>query len=194
MGANPRNLLLFAILAGGALLTFLLARVSADRDAATADPGAAPQGYYLLGAVIHRTDDEGGLAYRILAERVEQEAEGADFVFEGMRVEYTPDANVRWDVSAARGFADADHDALRLTEGVRLVYAAEADQDETIFETNELHLDAGAYFASTNQPVTMRKGRLSVTAKGLELDLDTDEWRLGSNDSDERDVTIRQLR
>lgn len=187
MGASPRNLLLFAILAGGALLTFLLARVSAERDAATADAGAAPQGYYLLGAVIHRTDDEGRLSYRILAERVEQEAEGADFVFEGMRVEYTPDANVRWDVSAARGFADADHDALRLTEGVRLVYAAEADQDETIFETNELHLDAADRYATTNQLVTMQRGSAVMTATGLALDLDTDEWKLAN-------VTIRVSR
>lgn len=194
MGANPRNLLLFTILAGSALATWVLARVSAERGAPIADAGPAPQGYYLLGAVMYRTDDEGRLFYRILADRVEQEAEGEEFVLEGMRVEYTPESNVRWNVSAARGFADADRDALRLTEGVRLVYAAEADQDETVFETNELHLNAGDYFASTSQPVTMTKGDLLATAKGLELNLNTDEWKLGSNDSDERDVTIRQTR
>lgn len=184
MAANPRNLLLALILAGGALATWVLTLVSTEQATPTGDQGPAPQGYYLLGAVMQRTDDQGRLAYRILADRVEQEAEGADLVLEKMRVEYTPDSNVRWNVSAARGFADADREALRLTDGVRLVYAPDADQEETVFETSELQLDE--YLASTNQPVTMRRGRLLVTASGLELNLNTDEWKL------QRDVTVRE--
>lgn len=195
MGANPRNLLLFTILAGSALATWVLARVSAERGAPVADAGPAPQGYYLLGAVMYQTDDDGRLFYRILADRVEQEAEGEDFVLEGMRVEYTPESNVRWNVSAARGFADADRNALRLTEGVRLVYAADAGRDETIFETTELHLDAGGRYATTNQAVTMQRGSSVMTAPGgLELNLNTDEWKLASHDSNDSNVTIRASR
>jgi len=191
MAVNPRNLLLTIMLAGGALATWVLARVSGEPEAPIADPGPAPQGYYLLGAVMHGTDDEGRLNYRILADRVEQEAEGEDFVLNGMSVEYMPDSNVRWDIFATRGFTDAGRDALRLTDGVRLVYAAAADQDETVFETSELRLHAGGYYASTNQLVTMRRGPSTVVATGLELDLDTDDWKLGSDDSNDSDVTIR---
>jgi LPS export ABC transporter protein LptC len=188
MAVNPRNLLLTIMLAGGALATWVLARVSGEPEAPIADPGPAPQGNYLLDAVMHRTDDNGRLSHRILADRVEQETEDAEFVLEGMRVEYSPDSNVHWNVSAARGFADADRDALRLTEGVRLVYTTDAGRDETIFETNELHLDAEGRYATTNQLVTMQRGSSVMTATGLELDLNIDEWKLDSN------VTIRASR
>jgi LPS export ABC transporter protein LptC len=95
---------------------------------------------------------------------------------------------VRWNISAARGTAHESLDVLELQEEVRLVYAADAGQDETVFETNSLRLVADQFFASTDQPITMRKGRASITATGLELDLETDFWKL------ESDVAIRSTR
>lgn len=193
MAINPRNLLLFAMLAGAALMT-LMVRLADEAGPPGVDSEPAPGGYYMLGAVVHVTDDRGEPVYRILAERIEPDAEGDDIVLDGLRVEYTPEADVRWDISAARGLADVDLDTLRLLDGVRLVYAAGVDGDEIVIETNELLLQAKDLYASTTEPVTMRKGRSEGSATSLELDLNTDDWRLGSKGSEGPDVTFRTAR
>jgi LPS export ABC transporter protein LptC len=188
MTGNTRNLLLFLSLAGAALATWVLARVAEQPNAPTVDPGPSLQGYYLLGATLLGTDDQGQVDYRIIADRVEQQADGEALVLTKMSVEYTPDRDVRWNISAARGTAHESLDVLELQEEVRLVYAADAGQDETVFETSSLRLVADQFFASSDQPITMRKGRASITATGLELDLETDFWKL------ESDVAIRSTR
>jgi LPS export ABC transporter protein LptC len=188
MTGNTRNLLLFVSLAGAALATWVLARITEQTNASTVDSGPSLQGYYLLGATLLGTDDQGQVDYRIVADRVEQQDDGEALVLTKMSVEYTPETDVRWKISAARGTAHEDLNVLELQEEVRLVYLADAEQDETVFETSNLQLVAGRFFASSDQPVTMRKGRASVTATGLELDLDTDFWKLKS------DVAIRFAR
>ena len=188
MAVNPRNLLLFGILAGTALVTWVVARVAQEPAAPRIDRGPVAQGYYLLGAVMHGTDEDGRVYYRIKAERVEQEADGENFVLERMRVEYLPDTDVHWDISASRGLADLGRESLRLQEDVRLVYAPDADQEQTVIETNDLQIFTDEFLATTDQSVTMRKGRSEFVATGLELNLKTDFWKLGS------DVAIRSTR
>ena len=178
MAGNARNLLLFIILAGGALVTWVLARVTQETAAPITDSGPAPQGYYLIDAVMNSTNEEGRLTYRILAQRVEQEGEGENFVLDRMSVEYTPDTDVQWDVSAERGLADADLDTLHLEKDVQLAYRPRGDQDETVFQMNGLELHADEFRATTNQQVTGRMGQNMLTASGLDLDLKSDLWKL----------------
>ena len=188
MTVNPRNLVLFGILAGAALVTWVLARVAQEPAATSIERGPSSEGYYLLGAVMHGTDDDGRVYYRIRADRVEQQADGENFVLERMRVEYTPESDVRWNISAARGFADANRESLSLEDDVRLVYVPDADQEQTVFETEDLLVYTDEFLATTDQRVTMRKGQSEFTATGLELNLETDFWQLGSN------VSIRSAR
>ena len=188
MAVNPRNLLLLVILAGTALVTWVLARIAQEPDAAIVDQGPAAEGYYLIGAVMHGTDDNGRVYYRIRADRVEQRADGENFVLERMRVEYTPETDVHWNISAARGFADPERASLSLQEDVRLVYLPDSDLEQTVFETDGLQVYTDEFLATTDQRVTMRKGRSEFTATGLELNLKTDFWTLGS------DVAIRSDR
>jgi LPS export ABC transporter protein LptC len=188
MTGNTRNLLLFVSLAGAALATWVLARITEQTNASTVDSGPSLQGYYLLGATLLGTDDQGQVDYRIVADRVEQQDDGEALVLTKMSVEYTPDTDVRWKISAARGTARESLDLLELQEEVRLVYLADAGQDETVFETSSLQLAADRFFASSDQPITMRKGRANITATGLELNLETDFWKL------ESDVAIRFAR
>jgi len=191
MSGNTRNVLLFACLASAALVTWILGRVTEESTPGRTDSGPAGQGYYLLGATLNGTDSEGRIYYRIFADRVEQSAEGEDFVLDRMRVEYAPDTDVRWDISAGRGQADASRDSLRLQNEVRLVYAADPGQDEMFFETDELNFFATQFFASTDQFVTLYRGDSIVTAERLELDLNTDAWVLGTKESDDSNVTLR---
>lgn len=191
MPGNTRNLLLFATLAGAALVTWIFSRVSEESGPARTDAGPFGQGYYLLGATLNGTDDDGRIYYRIVADRVEQSAENEDIVLDGIRVEYVPDTDVRWDISAGRGLADASRNSLRLQSEVRLVYMADPGQDAMLFETNELNFFAEEFFASTDQSVTMYRGEAIVTAENLELNLNTDAWILGTKESDNSNVTLR---
>ncbi|MGD8339174.1 MAG: LPS export ABC transporter periplasmic protein LptC [Gammaproteobacteria bacterium] len=180
--------MLFGILVGAALLTWVLARVAQEAPATRVDRGPASEGYYLIGAVMHGTDEEGRIYYRIKADRVEQQEDGGDFVLERMSVEYMPETDIHWNISAARGLADVSRESLSLQEGVRLVYLPDTDQEGTVFETENLQVYTDEFLATTDQEVTMRKGRSEFTATGLELNLKTDFWKLGSN------VAIRSAR
>lgn len=188
MTVNPRNLVIFGILAVAALVTGVLARFAQEPAATSVDRGPSSEGYYLLGAVMHGTDDDGRVYYRIRADRVEQQADDENFVLERMRVEYTPESGVHWNISASRGLADANRNSLSLQEDVRLVYVPDADQEQMVFETENLLVYTDEFLATTDQGVMMRKGQSEFTATGLELNLKTDFWKLGSN------VSIRSNR
>ena len=181
MAANARNLMLFLSLAGAALLTWVFARVAEEPAVAGTDSDRLPEGYYLLGALMSFTNDEGQTYYRIHAERVEQLAEDESFVLEDIRVEYAPETDVHWNITAARGLAPASRDLLHLQEDVRMAYSPDASQEETVFETDDLRLYATSYLATTDQQVTMRRNGSEVTATGLELNLETDYWMLNSD-------------
>jgi LPS export ABC transporter protein LptC len=194
MAAHTRNLVLFLTLAGAALVTWIFARVAEQPDDSRFDSEVSPQGYYLSRATLLGTDDEGRIVYRVVADRVEQQADGEQFVLSDMRVEYMPDINVRWNIRASRGLALENLEVLDLQEDVRLVYLPDAGQDEIFFEADRLLFDAKDFFASTDLPVTMRRGNAVVTGNSLTLDLNTDAWTLGSTDSETSDVSIRTIR
>jgi LPS export ABC transporter protein LptC len=179
MTGNTRNLLLFVSLAGAAIATWFLARVAEQPEAPSFDRGPSLQGYYLLGATLLGTDDDGQVFYRVKAASVEQQAEGDEFVLSEMSVEYAPDTDIHWDISAAKGTASEDLHVLELQDEVRLVYVPDADQDETVFEMTELRLFADEFLATTDQPISMRTRGADLTAMGLNLNLKTNDWNLG---------------
>ncbi len=169
-------------------MSWVLSRVAQEPPVTQIDRGPAAEGYYLIDAVMHGTDDDGRTYYRIEAERVDQEAEGESYVLERMRVEYSPDTEVHWNISAALGTADLNRESLHLLEDVRLAYVPDADQEQTVIETRDLHIFTNEFIARTDQSVTMHRGRSEFTATGLELNLKTDFWKLGAN------VAIRSVR
>ena len=178
MAVNPRNLLLFGALGVLALVTWVIARIAEEPAVQRVDSGPSSQGYYLTGAVMHVTDDEGKIYYRIVADRVTQESEEQEIVLDGMRLEYTPDTNVRWRVYAGTGRAHADRDFLNLAEDVRVVYVADDSAEEIVFETDEMSLDADKFLAYSERDVTLHKGNSEMTAAAFELNMQTDTYTL----------------
>jgi LPS export ABC transporter protein LptC len=191
MSVNPRNLLLFGLLACGSLVTWFFASIAEEEPVRTLDTGPLPGGYFLLGATLYGTNEAGQTVYRIRADRVEQVGESDDILLDEMRLEYNVEPGVLWSVSARRGATDGGRRVLDLLDGVRAVYAAESGTDQTIFETNALHLDMNESVATTDQPVRVLRGRSELTATGLEVDLHSDDWRLGLADQEGPNVTIR---
>lgn len=185
MAVYSRNVLLFLALAGAALATWILAREPIAGSASTVGRSPPSRSYYLTGAVVHGTDDEGRIYYRIFADRIEQQEKGDDLWLYDLSIRYSPEADVSWEISAARGRAPADRNFIELLDSVRVADAGAADGPETLLETSELQLYLDEFRATSSAQIHMRKGRSAVSARGLELDLETDDWRLVA------DVSIR---
>lgn len=184
MALHPRNLLLFLLLSGAALVTFVLSREPELPAGTAAVGGAAPQAYYLNGAVLHGTDEHGRIIYRVIAERVEQQPGSDDLFLDGIRVEYTPESNIQWGLTAASGYMMRDQSHFELADA-RLTRTAEDDGSVTSFETPSLTLDAAAGRASSGVAVVFRSEGTTVRAVGMTLDLETETFVL------DKDATTR---
>jgi LPS export ABC transporter protein LptC len=190
MFANPRNTLLFLGLAGGALATWIVARDNDLPPPQAAQLAPVQQGYYLLDAVIRETDQNGRFSHRLRAERVEQTDENGHLEFRGLRVEYLPEMDVRWDVYASAARSPADRSVFDLEDEVRFSYTSNNGQNEVVFKTSAFRIYTDGFRAETDRLVSienMRTGSI-MTTRGLELDFDTREMKLKS------DVTIRGTR
>ena len=185
MAVYSRNVLLFLALAGAALATWIVAREPVADTTGTTGRAPPSRSYYLTGAVVHGTDDDGRIYYRIFADRIEQQEKGDDLWLYDLSVRYSPETDVSWEISAARGRASSDRDFIELLDSVRFAGTGHAGDSDTVLETSELQLYLDEFRATSSAQIHMRKGRSAVSAKGLELDLETDDWRLVS------DVSIR---
>jgi LPS export ABC transporter protein LptC len=184
MPVYSRNLLLFLALSGAAALTWFFSRQPETLPSALQETARAPQGYYLVDAELQSFDDDGLINNRIFADRVEQLPGSEAFVFEVVRVQWAPAANISWQLTAASGDMPKDRSLVEL-HGVLLSRMLDQSGALATFETSELTLNADSGVATSSQSVIFRDGRAQVSATGMTLDMQTDTYTL------EPDVTIR---
>jgi LPS export ABC transporter protein LptC len=187
MPVHSRNLLLFAVLAAAALLTWMLARNTEQESLLAGDaPGAAPQGYFMRDTRLYGTNDDGAIAFRVDAARLERQSTESDFSLEEVRVEYSGTADVAWLLTSARGTMPAEREQLDL-QSVRVraeMTGERADESENfVFEARDLSLDLRAKTASTDQSVQLRRGQCESNARGLNVDLNTDTFELPESET-----------
>jgi LPS export ABC transporter protein LptC len=173
MAWNLRNLFLFLLLSGAALLTFVLARGPARPASTDLTTGDVDSGYHLVDAVAYRTDASGRILYRVFADRVQKRAENEDLSFDGVRVEYTPASQIRWEFGSSSAVGPADLASLDLRD-VRATHVSDASGKEAVIETDALHLDADEHVASTDHPITLRRGESTLRATGMKAHLKND--------------------
>lgn len=180
MPVRTRNLLLFAALVLAAVVTSILARGPRILEATGTPPRTAAQGYLLRDAVLDVTDEAGNLSYRIIADRVEQQPETEDFVFEQMEVRYEPSAGIRWRLSAAGAYMPRNR-AFFVLEDVSLFYTPDSGGEDVTIETTEMRFDTRELLASTDEPVLFRQGSAEMSAVGMSVNLETDTFELRSD-------------
>ncbi|MDH3339568.1 MAG: hypothetical protein OEM76_17310, partial [Gammaproteobacteria bacterium] len=86
---SPRNLVVFALLAAGAVASWYLARTGRGDDADAPPFEAAHRGYYLKSARILGTGPDGELLYEIRAAQAEQQDDNR-VTFTDVRIDYSP--------------------------------------------------------------------------------------------------------
>ena len=141
---------------------------------------AMQDGYYLKSARILGTGSDGHLLYEIEADYAEQ-LEGADIVFQNVRIRYSQDAQVNWVLTADTAIIIHDQQRVILKGHVRAVNSEGFDGQVTEIRTEYLEFEPDAYRAQTDSRVQIRLGARSLTATGMLALLQENRLELKSN-------------
>jgi lipopolysaccharide export system protein LptC len=177
-----RTKLFTVLLAVGALATWLYSwqPQTPDRTDVGGTDGQ-PLGYYIRGARLLGTDEEGRVAYRILADRLEELPDREVLQLDGVEVEYRPGDEVPWRILAAKGQAPKDGSQLDLEGDVELRNEP-ADGSEPMFiATQTLRFFPDTSSVESDQPVQIRVGDWHLDATGLRTHLKGNTLELESD-------------
>jgi len=177
-----RNTLLTALLALVAVATWYYSwqPQTPDRPDESGND-AQPLGYYLLGARLLGTDEQGRVAYRILADRLEELPDRELLQLDGVQVEYRPTDTVPWRISAAKGQAPKDGSQLDLEGNVELRTEPDDGSEPLHIETQTLRFIPATSSIESDQPVRIRVGDWRLDAVGLSTHLKGDTLELESD-------------
>jgi LPS export ABC transporter protein LptC len=176
-----RNMLVTILLAAVAIATWFYSwptQPPAVRGRSGAD--SQPLGYYLLGARMLGTDEEGRVAYRILADRLEELPDRDLLQLQGVVVEYQPTEEVPWRISAATASAPKDGSQLDLAGDVELRSEPTDGTKPVSITTPALRFFPNTSSAESDQPVRIRVGDWRLDAIGLRTHLKGDTLELES--------------
>jgi LPS export ABC transporter protein LptC len=168
------------VLAAVAAATWLYGRPPPiTRDTGATAESAPPLGYYLLGARLLGTDEQGRVAYQILADRLEEVPDQQGLKLEGVQVEYRPADAVPWLISAARAEAPKDGSSLELQGNVEL--RSEPTEGEPIhIATDALSFVLSTSSAQSESAVRVEVGDWRLDAVGFRTYLKGDSMELES--------------
>lgn len=177
---SPRNVVVFSVLAAGAMASWYLARPDSGAGTGTSAIDSTPRGYYLKSARILGTGPDGTLLYEIQAERAEQQADD-QVTFTDVRVNYSPSSDVPWTLNADSATIRGDEQRVLLRGHVRAMSSEGFSGDDTEIRTQYLELDPENYVAETDERVQIRIGARSLTATGMLASLQHNRVELKSN-------------
>jgi len=177
---SARNIVVFILLAVGAIGSWYLSRQyqADDVDENHFDP--ARRGYYLKSARILGTGPDGNLLYEIQAERAEQR-ENDRIAFTDVLISYSPQSEISWVVNADTATIHKDEQIVLLQGHVKAVSSAGLSGNDTEIRTQYLEFDPENYLAETDRRVQIRIGARSLTATGMLASLNENRLELKSN-------------
>ena len=168
------------VLAAFAVATWLYGRIPAPAPRTLPAEGAQPLGYYLRAARILGTDEQGRIAYRILADNLEELPEQQRLKLDGVRIEYRSADSDPWLISAATGSAPKDSSELELRGEVTLRSEPRNGRQPTLIATEALRFFPNTSSAESDMPVRFSVGDWHLEAIGLKTLLKGDVVQLES--------------
>jgi LPS export ABC transporter protein LptC len=132
---------------------------------------AAPLGYYMLGARFSVTDEQGRLAYRVFADRLDELHDDQRLQLTGVEVDYRPADDTAWSISAATASYARDGSQLDLTGGVEVQSEPDENSGPWTVRSDALHFWPETSKAESRAPVEIRIGDWKFDAVGLRMDL-----------------------
>lgn len=142
---------------------------------------SGPLGYYLKGARLLGTDDAGQITYVVVAEQAEELPEQEGLELRNVRVEYRPESEIAWLVSATSARAPKSGSYLDLMGDVQLRNEPNDGSEPTVIGTNSLRFAPNEHTAQTDGTVELHVGDQRLEAVGLRAHLKDDSVELESN-------------
>ena len=176
-----RNTVILLGLAFLAAVTWFasLERIGPTSDTVV-DADTRPLGYYLRGARIVGTDEQGRVAYRILAQQLDEVPNEERLRLEGVSVEYRPAEETAWDISAASASAPKDRSVLELAGNVELRSSPADGSTPLLITTQQLRFTPDTSSAESDETVTIHVGDWQLVADSLRTHLKGDTLELES--------------
>jgi LPS export ABC transporter protein LptC len=169
-----------AVLAALAVATWLYSRVPPSAAHLVPAEGAEPLGYYLRSASMLGTDEQGRVAYRIMADNLEELPELERLKLEGVRIEYLPAEADHWLISAAAGTAPKDNSELTLNGQVTLRSEPRNGGQRVLIAADTLTFFPQSSSAESDGPVSISVGEWHIEAGKLRTHLKGDVVELES--------------
>ena len=172
-------MIVLAILAAA---TWVATWQPAETNAPVEGAGASQAlGYYVRGARILGTDEEGRVTYRIFAERLDELPDEGRLQLTGVDVEYQPADETAWSISAATGSSTKEISQLELSGDVELRSAPTGASKPLAIFTEKLTFWLDSSNVESQEPVEVHFGDLRLSGVGLTTDLKGDSLRLESD-------------
>lgn len=176
-----RNGVALVFFGAAAAATWWWGRPPAAGTAVRRDRGIEPPGYYLKGAQLLGTDENGRVTYRVHAERIEELPDQGLLVWSGVRIEYRPADAVPWEIDAARASAPKDGSHFDLEGEVELRSEPTDGSGPTVVSAPSLHFTPDESSARSDRAVSVQIGDWRLTGVGLRVHLKDDKLELESN-------------
>jgi len=145
----------------------------------TATPAEQP-GYFLTGATITDTAQDGSPRVRIRAARIEQNPADNSVELTTLNLTYNTDGERDWVVTADHGVVPEATKIVHLDGNVRIHGSVADAGPEAVIETPTLDFDSEHSTARTDDDVRVVMGTRTLTARGLNADLKQHRVRLES--------------
>ena len=176
-----RNTVVMVVLA---VLAAVLWVASWQREEPAAPPAAErdtrPLGYYVHGARVLGTDEQGRVVYRLIAQRLEELPDEERLRFEGVSVNYQPIDTTAWEISAATASGPRDGSLLELAGNVELRSAPTDGAAPVFIATAKLRFSPDTSSAESDEAVRMHVGDWQLEGIGLRAHLKDDTLKLES--------------
>jgi LPS export ABC transporter protein LptC len=153
-------------------------RPAPDKTEAPTEP--LQPGYFMTGARIIETGENGMPLYRVDAREIRQRPFDGGIELENLSLLYRPSDANDWTVTAARGFVPPFSKVLNLSGDVRIVGQPEDDSQPAVIRTERLMLNTETNIASTRDRVDIEWGNRRLSTMGLVADLKAETLQLES--------------
>jgi LPS export ABC transporter protein LptC len=142
---------------------------------------APPLGYYVHGARMTGTDEQGRVTYRVLAERLDEVPEEDRLQLTGVSIEYRPPEDTAWSLSAASASSPKSGSPLDLAGNVEIKSVPTDGSQPRAIDTETLRFWPDTSIAETDAPVRFRVGDWLIEGVRLRGNLKEDTLRLESS-------------
>ena len=175
-----RELFALGALTAIAMLTWLWSRQGIEDDVPVAVAGAAAPGYYLHGATILGTDEEGRALITVQAARAEELPAQNRLLLSDVAVRFQPDTQVPWVLTATQGQAFLEETYLDFSGEVELTRSEQPESGPMTIRTSSLRLEPATFDVRTEDPVSLYFGTRRLDAVGLSANLKEERLALES--------------